>query len=189
MTEQEYIPRPKIFELLEKLDFLFFWLRWFYPKAKGVNPAHLLFQFIPQKIFRTNGSVPWPVHKTSLVLHHKKIEVGNNSPIGINIGCYIQGKGGIKVGNNVRIGPNVGIISANHSPDDYDIWIKTNPIEIGDNVWVAMNVVIMPGVKIGNNVIIGSNSTVTKDIPSNSIAFGNPCKVVKEKEPYKGKKY
>ncbi len=185
----EYIAPPKIFQLFEKWDFLFFWLRWFYPKAKGVNPVFMLFQFIPQKILRTNGSVPWPVHKTSSVLNHKNIEVGNNSPIGINIGCYINGKGGIKVGNNVRIGPNVGIISANHSPDDYDLWIKTKPIEIGDDVWVGMNVVIMPGVTIGENVIIGSNSTVSKDIPSNSIAFGSPCKVVKEKPPYKGKKY
>ncbi|MCP4521834.1 MAG: acyltransferase [Cytophagales bacterium] len=190
MTQkQEYIPLPKVFQLLEKYDFLFFWLRWFYPQAKGVNPAHLLFQFIPQKIFRTNGNVPWPVHKTSLVLHHKNIQTGNNSPIGINIGCYIQGKGGIKVGNNVRLGPHVGLISANHAPEDYDLWIKVKPIEIGNNVWIGMNSVVMPGVSIGDNVIIGANSTVNKDIPSNSIAVGNPCRVIKEKEAYKGKTY
>ena len=190
MNDQvEYIPRPKLFDLFEKLNFLFFPFRWFYPRAKGVNPVHLLFQFIPQKIFRINGNVPWPVHRTSLVLHHKKIKVGNNSPVGINIGCYIQGKGGIEIGHNCRVGPNVGIISANHSLEDYDRWVKVSPIVIGDNVWIGMNVVILPGVKIGDNVVIGSNSTVNNDIPDNSIAIGNPWKVVKEKSPYKGKTY
>ena len=52
-------------------------------------------------------------------------------------------------------------------------------IEIGDNVWIGGNVVVLPGVKIGNNVVIGSGSIVTKDIPSNVVAVGNPCKVIK----------
>jgi acetyltransferase-like isoleucine patch superfamily enzyme len=52
-----------------------------------------------------------------------------------------------------------------------------------------MNVVVMPGIKIGNNVVVGSNSVVTKDIPSNSIAAGNPCRVLKDKPEYQGIKY
>lgn len=181
------IRKPRIFKIVDKFEIPFFWLRLiFYNQAKGVSLLYLLLYFIPQKILRINGRVKWPVHFTSLVLHHKNIHIGNNSPIGLNTGCYIQGKGGIVIGHNLRMGPNVGLISANHSPDDYDIWIDVGAIEIGHNVWIGMNTVIMPGVKIGNNVIIGANSTVAKDIPANSIALGSPCKVIKSKDTYKG---
>ena len=185
----EKIKRPFVFSFFERIGFLFFWLKIFYPKAKGISYVYQLLYFIPQKVFRINGRVKWPVHFTSLVLNSKNIEIGNNCLVGINIGCYVQGKGGIKIGNNFRMGPNVGIISANHDPNDYDLWIKTNPIEIGNNVWIGMNSVIMPGVKIGNNVIIGANSVVSSDIPSNSVAIGTPCKVIKTKKPYEGDNY
>ncbi|MGL4787599.1 MAG: DapH/DapD/GlmU-related protein, partial [Cetobacterium sp.] len=56
---------------------------------------------------------------------------------------------------------------------------QTAPVTIGDNVWIGGGVIILPGVTIGNNVVIGAGSVVTKDIPSNFLAFGNPCKVVK----------
>lgn len=107
----------------------------------------------------------------------------------MNANCYIQARNGIKIGNNLRMGPGVGLISANHSPDDYDIHLKEKPIVIGDNVWIGMNSVVLPGVNIGNNVMIGANSVVTKDIPSNCVAMGNPCRVIKEKTPYKGFDY
>ena len=54
------------------------------------------------------------------------------------------------------------------------------PIKVGNNVWIGGNVVVLPGVTIGDNVVIGAGSIVTKDIPSNSVAVGNPCKVIKE---------
>lgn len=87
------------------------------------------------------------------------------------------------------MGPGVGLISANHDPNDYDLWVNSNPIIIGNNVWIGMNSVVMPGVQIGDNVIIGANSTVTQDIPPNSIAAGSPCKVLKTKAPYRGRDY
>lgn len=55
-----------------------------------------------------------------------------------------------------------------------------HPITVGDNVWFGGNVVVLPGVTIGNNVVIGAGSVVTKDIPSNVVAVGNPCKVLRE---------
>ena len=180
------IKRPYVFDLLESYKFIFFWLDWFYPKAKEVNPVYKLYHFTWQKIFRINGNVPWPVHKSSQVLHHKNITVGKDSCPGLNLGSYVQGKGGIKIGDNLRMAANVGLISANHALDNYELWESPGPIEIGNNVWIGMNTVVMPGVKIGNNVIIGSGSVVTKDVPDNTIAFGNPCKVYKKKPPYKG---
>lgn len=87
------------------------------------------------------------------------------------------------------MGPNVGLISSNHDLDDYDRHLAEEPIMIGDNVWIGMNSVIMPGVRIGDNVVIGAGSVVTRDIPSDSIAAGNPCAVLRPKPPYAGKTY
>jgi acetyltransferase-like isoleucine patch superfamily enzyme len=174
---------------LERFAFLFHWLRLFYPCAKGIPFLYLLYFFIPQKILRLNGRVPWPVHFTSRVLYRKNISVGNRSAPGMNAGCYIQGKNGIRIGHNLRMGPGVGLISANHDLDDYDQWTKTSPIRVGDNVWIGMNAVILPGVTIGDNIVIAANSVVNEDIPSDSIAAGNPCKVIRKKAPYRGKSY
>lgn len=186
--QQEVIKQP----WASKLTFLepfFFWLRFFYPHAKGIHFIYLLYFFLPQKILRINGRAGWPMHFTSRVQHPNRVKVGNRSAPGMNAGCYIQAKNGIIIGHNLRMGPNVGLISANHNPDNYDEWIKEKPIEIGDNVWIGMNTVILPGVKIGSNVVIGANSVVTKDLPDNCFAFGAPCKVIKPKPPYTGKDY
>ena len=85
-------------------------------------------------------------------------------------------------GDNVFIGPNCGFYTAGH-PLDAETRNKgleyAKPIKVGNDVWFGGNVVVLPGVKIGNNVVIGAGSVVTKDIPENSIAVGNPCKVIK----------
>lgn len=88
----------------------------------------------------------------------------------------------VKFGNNVFIAPNCGFYTAGH-PLDYESRNKgleyAKPIEVGNNVWIGGNVVVLPGVSIGDNVVIGAGSIVTKDIPSNSVAVGNPCRVIK----------
>lgn len=179
----------KLIKKLEKFEFLFVWLRIFYPKAKGINFLYLLYYFFPQKILRINGRVPWPVHFTSRVLYRKNIQVGNFCAPGASANCYIQARNGIIIGNNLRMGPGVGLISANHDLSDYDKWTKNRPIRIGDNVWIGMNSVVLPGVSIGDNAVIGSNSVVKRDILSNSIAAGNPCRIIRKKGPYQGKDY
>ena len=88
----------------------------------------------------------------------------------------------VKFGDNVLIGPNCGFYTAGHPIDvkqrnsglEY-----AKPITVGNNVWFGGNVIVLPGVTIGDNTIIGAGSVVTKDIPSNVIAVGNPCKVIK----------
>ena len=74
--------------------------------------------------------------------------------------------GGVEIGNHVFIGPNVGIYTANHP----------------DKVWIGGGVTILPGVTIGDNSVIGAGSVVTKDIPANVVAAGNPCRIIKEAE-------
>lgn len=88
----------------------------------------------------------------------------------------------VEFGDNVFIGPNVSFYTAGH-PIDVEKRNKgleyAKPIKVGNNVWLGGNVVVLPGVTIGDNVTIGAGSVITKDIPSNSVAYGNPCKVKK----------
>ena len=112
------------------------------------------------------------------------INLGNNVNIAQN--CLIGGQGGVKIGNFVMIGPNTTIISSNHGYRKGDIPMlrqkpKCEQIIISDDVWVGANVVILPGVTIGQGVIIGAGSIVTKDISSYSIVAGNPAKVIKKR--------
>ena len=89
----------------------------------------------------------------------------------------------VYVGNNVLFAPNVILATAGHPIDptlrasDYQF---NMPIRIGNNVWLGAGVIVMPGVTIGDNSVVGAGSVVTKDIPPNVVAFGTPCKVVRE---------
>ena len=89
----------------------------------------------------------------------------------------------LTIGKNVLFGPNVAIYTAGHPihPDSRNSGYEYGiPVTIGDNVWIGGSCVILPGVKIGNNAVIGAGSVVTKDIPDNVCAAGNPCKVIRE---------
>ena len=89
----------------------------------------------------------------------------------------------IYIGNSVMIGPNVTIATAGHpiAPDlRRDVAQFNIPVRIGDNVWIGANSVVLPGVTIGENSVIGADSIVTKDIPANVVAVGNPCRVLRE---------
>ena len=88
----------------------------------------------------------------------------------------------VTIGDDCFIGPNVSIYTACHSTDPVERNTRqewANPVNIGDNVWIGGSVTILPGVTIGDNVTIGAGSVVTRDVPSNSIAVGNPCRVIK----------
>ncbi|WP_162062797.1 sugar O-acetyltransferase [Vibrio taketomensis] len=89
----------------------------------------------------------------------------------------------ITIGSHVMIGPNVTLSTAGHpvEPDRRRKVAQFNiPITIGDNVWIGANVVVLPGVSIGENSVVGAGSIVTKDIPPNVVAVGNPCRVLRE---------
>lgn len=88
----------------------------------------------------------------------------------------------VTIGNDAFIGPNVSIYTACHPLDPKERntkveWAK--PVTIGDSVWIGGSVTILPGVTIGNNCVIGAGSVVTHDIPDNSVAVGNPCRVIR----------
>lgn len=118
------------------------------------------------------------------------IEIGDNFFANYNFTVLDEAK--VKIGNNVFIAPNVGIYCAGH-PFDVELRNKgleyALPVTIGDNVWIGAGVQIMPGVNIGSGSTIGAGSIVTKDIPANVIAAGNPCRVIREITDFDRKKY
>ena len=98
----------------------------------------------------------------------------------VNTGCFFMDRGGITIGDDVFIGPKVQLITTNHgtAPSQRRVTVS-RPIVIGRNVWLGAGVIVLPGVTIGDNVVIGGGSVVVKDIPSGSVAVGNPCRVVR----------
>ena len=110
----------------------------------------------------------------------KNISIGDNCYVNFNVTMLDDGK--IVIGDNVLIGPNVTISTVSH-PLDVEDRIKNlliiKKVIIEDNVWIGANSVILPGITIGENSVIGAGSVVTKDIPANVVAFGNPCKIVR----------
>lgn len=89
----------------------------------------------------------------------------------------------VTFGDNVFIGPNCGFYTANHplDPTERNKGLETaEPIKVGNNVWFGADVTVLAGVTIGDNCTIGTGSVVTKNIPANSVAVGNPCKIVRK---------
>jgi len=108
------------------------------------------------------------------------ISIGDN--FYANFDCIILDVCRVKIGDNVLFGPRVSLYTAGHPIDATErntLLEFGKSITIGNNVWIGGNVVINPGIIIGNNVTIGSGSVVTKNIPDNAIAAGNPCKVLR----------
>ena len=110
----------------------------------------------------------------------KQISVGKRFFANFHFTVLDEAK--VTIGDDCFIGPNVSIYTACHSTDPVERNTRrewAEPVTIGDNVWIGGSVTILPGVTIGDNVTIGAGSVVTKDIPSNSVAVGNPCRVIK----------
>ncbi len=109
------------------------------------------------------------------------ISIGENFYSNVNLVILDGAK--VTFGDNVFIAPNCGFHTAGH-PLDAEQRNKgleyARPIVVGNNVWIGANVVVVPGVTIGDNCVIGAGSVVTKDIPPHSLAVGNPCRVIRE---------
>lgn len=118
----------------------------------------------------------------------ENISIGKNTFVNTN--CMFLDNNKITIGKNGLIAPYVQIYTASHplkaseriieDGENSRYLTSAHPVTIGDNVWIGGNSVIFPSVTIGNNVTIGAGSIVTKDIPDNVLALGNPCKVIRE---------
>lgn len=126
----------------------------------------------------TNGNI-W-IEPTFWCDYGYNIEVGENFYANHNLVILDCAK--VSFGNNVFIGPNCSFYTASHPIDvkqRNEGLESAHPIKIGDNVWFGGNVVVLPGITIGNNSVIGAGSVVTKDIPDHVVAVGNPCRVIR----------
>ena len=116
-----------------------------------------------------------------------RCDYGDNIHVGtrfyVNFGCVILDCARASIGNDVKFGPNVQIYTAYHPIDALTRIAGPElaaPISIGDRVWLGGGVIVCPGVTIGENTTVGAGSVVTKDIPANVVAAGNPCRVLRK---------
>jgi len=109
----------------------------------------------------------------------ENLRIGRN--VFINQNCTMYDLGGIDIGDEVMIGPNVSLITSGHpiAPSRRREAVTAKPIVIGKNVWIAANVTIIGGVTIGENAVIAAGSVVTKDVPADTLAGGNPARVIR----------
>lgn len=118
------------------------------------------------------------------------VEIGEN--FYANHNCIILDGAKVTFGDNVFIAPNCGFYTAGHPLDSEQRNLGLEyayPITIGNNVWIGAHVIVLPGVTIGDEVVIGAGSVVNQNIPSRVIAAGNPCKVIREITKNDKKKY
>lgn len=115
------------------------------------------------------------------------VDYGTNIRIGArtfaNFGLVALDVASITIGDDVQLGPNVQLLTPTHPLDPgprRDKWEAAEPIVIGDNVWLGGGVIVLPGVTIGDNTVVGAGAIVTKDLPANVVAVGNPARVVRE---------
>lgn len=108
------------------------------------------------------------------------IRIGDRSGVGVN--CSIHGP--LTIGDDVMMGPEVVILTNSHKFDRVDITMNkqgsyVDPVVIGNDVWIGTRSIILPGVKIGNGVIIGAGAVVTKDVPDYAVVGGVPAKIIR----------
>lgn len=122
----------------------------------------------------------------------RNIHIGNN--VSVNMNCTFVDCNEIRIGNQVLIASNVQLYTATHpvelserltpdwNPDSGEYFCRTYalPIRIGNGCWIGGGVIVLPGVTIGDGCVIGAGSVVTRDIPANSVAVGNPCRVMRK---------
>lgn len=130
-------------------------------------------------LLRINADVPWPVHFTSQVIHPERVVRGPGVYPGDSPHCYIQAFNGIEIGEGTNIAPGVGIVSANHDLLENARPVPAPPIRIGKRCWIGMHAVILPGVNLGENVIVGAGAVVTESFPSYSVVAGNPARLIR----------
>ena len=105
------------------------------------------------------------------------MKIGNHVSIMYNFTC--MSRGGVVIEDDVSIAANTQILTNNHDEQDHRI-LLCKPVVVKKNAWIGAGVTILPGVTIGENAIVGAGAVVTKDVPANTIAVGNPARVVRK---------
>ncbi len=138
---------------------------------------------VTRRIFRYSG-LTFNINRGAYFGTGINVSIGNNSSIGRN--CQLAND--VTIGDDVMMAPEVAIFSVGHETSDTSIEMRLqgnmapNPVTIGNDVWIGQRAMIMPGVNIGNGVIIAAGAIVTKDVPDFSVVGGNPAKIIKQRK-------
>jgi len=162
--------RKDLSNVLNDIDF---WLR----KRGRLQPGQWWINFAIQRLLRINAGAPFMVHFTSRVTGARNIRIGKdvNVSFAVSGNCYIQGRNGVDIGDDTIFGPGVKIISANHDAGLADRWTNEDPVRIGCRCWIGANAVILPGVVLGDDCVVGAGAVVTKSFPAGTVIGGNPA--------------
>ena len=136
-----------------------------------------------QKVLGINRNAYWPVHYTSMISGSKYIHIGIGTAPGLSIGCYIfaHKDSPLYIGDYTIIASNVCIAGINHDIYDYDKYLSKGSTRIGNYCWIGANSVILPGVVIGDHVVVAAGAVVTKSFSEGyCVLAGNPAKKIKE---------
>ena len=144
--------------------------------SRGSEPFVGLLEMLPNATFNVNGNFRFYPGSHVIIGENARLEVGSGY---INRNCRIQCQLGISIGFKVAISENVTIWDSDFHKVKREGYTMAKPITIGNHVWIGTNVIILKGVEIGDNSIVAAGSVVTKDIPSNCMAAGNPARVIK----------
>jgi maltose O-acetyltransferase len=135
---------------------------------------------ILEKLLGSIGEGSWIMPRLQCDYGHL-ITMGRNSFL--NYDAIVMDGAPIVIGDDVSIGPRAQLLTALHPMNDHELrrqrWETAAPIAIGDNVWLGGGVIVCPGVTIGANTVVGAGSVVTKDLPAQVFAAGNPCRVIR----------
>ena len=174
--------KKKIKKIIYKF-FKLFYKKFYNFEELPISKLFLIFFF--QKIIGINRQVPWPVHFTSFVKAHEKIQKGSKNP-GDAMGGYFDGRNGIILKENVWIGPKVSIISKDHNLTKYTNYIDNNPIIIGKNSLLLAACTILPGVELAEHTVVAAGAVVTKSFSEpDTLIGGIPAKIIKKLDIYK----
>jgi acetyltransferase-like isoleucine patch superfamily enzyme len=151
--------------------------------SKHARRNYIIYRLF-KMLFGLNKECKFAIHFTSSAVKPENITLGKGveKSMILSGNCYYQAINGIVIGDDTIIAPGVKIISADHEINHLSLHKKEAPIQIGKNCWIGANVIILPGVTIGNNTIIAAGAVVTKSFPNgDEILLGIPAKVQTKK--------
>ena len=165
-TKELSLERVKAKKILQKINISEYWV--------NKNTRKLIAELLPNS--KNVVHIEPPFHCD----YGYNIECGEN--VFFNVNCVVLDSTKVKIGSNVLFGPSVHIYTATHPLNKIERrnFESAKPVTIGDDCWIGGQVVICPGITIGSGSVIGAGSVVTKDIPENSLAVGNPAKVIRK---------
>ena len=145
-------------------------------RINHTNPTTPECQELVQELFNHTLGENTVIHPPIFTILADKVKIGKNVTI-LN-GFQCMSAGGLTIEDNTMISLNCTIATNNH--DFYDRYVITcKPVHIKRNVWIGVNVTILPGVTIGENAVVGAGAIVTKDVPDNAVVVGNPARVIR----------